>query len=178
MSGKQALSKSFEPVSRADAKILILGSLPGVQSLQQQQYYAHPRNAFWPIMAALFNDGQVPTEYLSRLNMLLQRQIALWDVIAEGRRLGSLDSSIESASVRQNDFNGFFRRHQALRYVFFNGGKAEQQFKVNVIKRQCPDLSALKLQRLPSTSPALASMTLADKLQQWQIVAEVLNENA
>ena len=108
------ISKGFPPVSRADARVLILGSLPGQVSLARVQYYAQPRNAFWPIMGRLF--GAAPElPYEERLERLMARGVALWDVCAEGRRPGSLDQKIDRASVAPNDFAGFLAAHAADR---------------------------------------------------------------
>jgi len=158
---------SFDPVSRFDARILILGSMPGTVSLQHQQYYAHPRNLFWPFMAELFAIN-ADLEYSKRLNQLLEHQIALWDVLQQCRRSGSLDSNIESNSVIPNDFVGFFKNHPDIRRVFFNGQKAEQVFMRQVYPHSETFYRQFQFTRLPSTSPANASISRDNKFQKWQ----------
>lgn len=156
---------SFGPVASADARVLILGSMPGVRSLQQKQYYAHPSNAFWKIMGELLGMG-ANARYEERLEALKARGIALWDVLGSCEREGSLDSSIRQESA--NDFAAFFAQHPRITQVFFNGAKAEQSFRKFVLGQQ--QLPLLALHCLPSTSPAHAGMRYADKLQAWRAV--------
>lgn len=153
---------SFPPVSSTDARVLILGSMPGKKSLQQNQYYAHPSNAFWKIMGELVGaHPQLP--YPQRLDILKQSGIALWDVLASCERASSLDAHIRNESA--NDFASFFAQHPHIKQVFFNGSKAEQCFRKFVLGKQV--LPALEYCRLPSTSPAHAGMCYADKLEAW-----------
>ena len=153
---------SFTPVSNADATVLILGSMPGKESLKQNQYYAHPSNAFWKIMGELV--GAFPhLPYAERLCVLKSSGIALWDVLASCERETSLDSHIRKETA--NDFASFFALHPLITQVFFNGAKAEQCFRKFVQDRQT--LPPLELRQLPSTSPAHAGMRYADKLQAW-----------
>lgn len=155
--------RSFEPISNANARILILGSMPGKKSLEQNQYYAHPANTFWKIMGELA--GAAPElPYAQRLEALTSNGIALWDVLASCERKSSLDSHIANESA--NDFASFFARHPHITRVFFNGSKAEQCFRKFVQANQA--LPPLQFQRLPSTSPAHAGMRYADKLQAWR----------
>lgn len=151
---------SFPPVSHADAKILILGSMPGVRSLQAQQYYAHPQNHFWKIMGELF--GTAPSlPYAQRLEILKDNRIALWDTLQCCMRPGSLDSSITDEAA--NDFPAFFATHPRITHVFFNGNKSAQLFR-----RHHPALLPHKnFIILPSTSPANASWTFEKKLAAW-----------
>lgn len=154
---------SFAPVSNAAAKLLILGSMPGKESLRQQQYYAHPANAFWKIMGEIA--GAHPSlPYEERLAALKASGIALWDVLASCERESSLDAHIREESA--NDFSAFFAQHLHITRVFFNGSKAEQCFRRFVQDKQ--ELPALELCRLPSTSPAHAGMRYADKLNIWR----------
>jgi len=158
---------SFPPVSSTDASVLILGSMPGKKSLQQNQYYAHPSNAFWKIMGELVGaHPQLP--YRQRLDILRQSGIALWDVLASCERASSLDAHIRNESA--NDFASFFAQHPRITRVFFNGSKAEQCFRKYVEGRQ--NLPVLEFQRLPSTSPAHAGMRYADKLEAWRIIRQ------
>jgi TDG/mug DNA glycosylase family protein len=164
--------RSFEPVSGTDARILILGSMPGRRSLEQNQYYAHPSNAFWKIMGELV--GAYPEmPYQERLAILRTAGIALWDVLDSCVRETSMDSDIRQESA--NDFSLFFARHPHITQVFFNGSKAEQCFRKFVQDKQT--LPPLTLQRLPSTSPAHAGLRYADKLQAWRAVMSGLPED-
>ncbi|MBL6986983.1 MAG: DNA-deoxyinosine glycosylase [Methylobacter sp.] len=155
----------FDPIEDLNAEIMILGSMPGQESLTAVQYYANRRNAFWKIMAELL--GFDPdSSYESRLHALKTARIALWDVLQSCTRTGSLDSRIDSGSITANDFKNFFHTHKHLRAVFFNGAKAESAFRQYVL----PTVSTVNLSymRLPSTSPAHASLSYQQKLQAWQ----------
>jgi TDG/mug DNA glycosylase family protein len=159
----------FAPIEDAAAIVLILGSMPGKASLAAGEYYAHPRNLFWPIMGELV--GAHPgLPYEGRLRMLKSSGIALWDVLASCIRNSSLDSHIEEASVIPNDFKSFFLGHPNIACVFFNGVKAEQCFRKHVQ----PSLESQPLQyrRLPSTSPANAGTPYSKKLEAWQAVMQ------
>lgn len=157
--------RSFEPVSSVDARLLILGSMPGRRSLEQNQYYAHPSNVFWKIMGELV--GAYPEiPYQERLAILRTAGIALWDVLDSCVRETSMDSDIRQEAA--NDFSSFFALHPHITQVFFNGSKAEQCFRKFVVDKQI--LPPLKLHRLPSTSPAHAGLCYAQKLQAWRTV--------
>ena len=164
MSGdRAALSRGFPAVSSADARILILGSLPGARSIAEQQYYAHPQNAFWRIMRALYGiDGS----YAERCRALTTAGIALWDVLEGSHRPGSLDADIDLATARANDFVWFFARHPGIRRICFNGRKAETLFARFVPAGATAGVT--ELVGLPSTSPAHAAMTFDDKLERWR----------
>lgn len=155
---------SFAPVAGNRARILILGSMPGEASLTANQYYAHPRNAFWPIMAPLLS---IPADspYQEKIAALHASPIALWDVLQSCQRSGSLDSSIETGTQTINDFQTFFSLHPAITHVFFNGGTAEACFVRHVLHQH--DFGSLKLSRLPSTSPANARLSFDDKCRIW-----------
>ena len=162
----------FAPVAQADATVLILGSLPGRKSLDMQEYYAHPQNAFWKIVASLFGAAS-SLPYKRRLNILTSHQIALWDVLSAAERPGSLDSSIVPQSAVPNDFAAFFRAHPRIRRVYFNGQKAEALYR----RRVRPALGqefGLVYECLPSTSPAHAGMTFAKKLDRWIRIKETM----
>ncbi len=160
----------FPPLSSGSETLLILGSFPGRLSLEKQQYYAHPRNSFWPIMGSLFGfDPQLP--YCQKTRLLTRNNVALWDVLSSCSRNGSLDASIRKESIRINDFETFFTEHSHIHSVFFNGALAESQFVKNVSSK--PEIAnrSLFLQRLPSTSPALASLGFEEKLDIWRIIS-------
>jgi TDG/mug DNA glycosylase family protein len=166
---------SFPPLSRADARLLILGSMPGRRSLQEQQYYAHPRNAFWTITGALFG-FRATDSYQQRTTALLRSRVALWDVMASCVRPSSLDSDIVESSVEFNDFDAFLARHPQVGTIACNGLKAGNSFR----KRVFPGLQAhsgIQLIQLPSTSPAHARLSVEDKLQQWSAALAPLVEN-
>ena len=162
-------SQGFPPAARADARILVLGSMPGVASLEASQYYAFPRNAFWSIMGDLFGAGP-QLDYPRRLDVLNDNRIALWDVIQACVRPGSLDSAIRDEGMETNDFQGFFERHPHIRHVCFNGRKAEDLFR----KRVQPGLAAnCEYHLLPSTSPANAGKSYAEKLEAWSLLKRI-----
>ena len=166
---------SFPPIENPQASILILGSMPGKASLQAGQYYAHPRNAFWPIMGELV--GAVPRlNYPERIGKLRSAGIALWDVLACCARDGSLDANIIEDTISPNDFKHFFSTHMRISHVFFNGGMAEKCFQRYVL----PTLEAkpLNFKRLPSTSPAHASMPYAQKLTAWADMLSLVQPTA
>ncbi len=158
----EALAESFDWLAAPKAQILIVGSMPGIASLKQQQYYAHPRNAFWPIMQQIFNWPEL--EYASRCQALINENIALWDVLRSCRRHGSLDSDIDASSLEINDFEAFFHQHPDISKVLFNGGKAAQLFQRHV---KAP--AEISMQQLPSTSPAHAAMSFQKKLEKWRM---------
>ncbi|MDD2800654.1 MAG: DNA-deoxyinosine glycosylase [Methylobacter sp.] len=158
---------SFPPIADDDARILILGSMPGKASLQAGQYYAHPRNQFWPILGELVGAGPA-LDYVERASTLMSAKIALWDVLKSCYRSSSLDADIDKSSIVVNDFAVFFATHPHIRQVFFNGATAEQAFRRYVLP--AIDAEGLVLQRLPSTSPAHAGMSFQQKLQCWQSI--------
>jgi len=163
---------SFSPIAALDAKILILGSVPGVASLEKQEYYAHPRNSFWNIIAQLTDSPPLLT-YEQKKAVLIENEIALWDVLKHCQREGSLDSSIQSQSIVINDFESFFKTHRLIRAVLFNGTKAQQEYNKRVVPIISPQFDQLTYYRLPSTSPAMAQLSRQEKLQQW---LEVMNQ--
>jgi double-stranded uracil-DNA glycosylase len=163
----------FPPIAAPNARVLVLGSMPSVASLAKRQYYAHPQNAFWPIMGRLFGAGpEMP--YETRKGTLCERGVAVWDVLRECHREGSLDTAICARSERANDFRPFFERHAGINIVFFNGQKAEAAFRRHVLQEVMEARPDLRYVRLPSTSPANAGMTFDEKLAAWRAVANAL----
>jgi len=147
------------PVLFPDTQILILGSFPGEASLAASQYYAHPRNQFWPLISAVLNDELVSLPYPSRLQRLAQHHVGLWDVIAACKRSGSLDSAIREA--QEVDFSKLQERYPALHTIAFNGktsGKAAPRFAIQGYRTLV----------LPSSSPANAQLSFEEKLVQWR----------
>ncbi len=161
------MKTSFSAIATTNAKILILGSMPGEESLKQQRYYAHPRNAFWYIMSHILSfDNNIP--YDAKVDILKARNIALWDVLKCCNRSGSLDSSIQSSSIKINNFEEFFRHHPSIQCLFFNGTKAEHEYKKRVIPTLQNIQSPIKYHKFTSTSPAMAMRTKEEKLAEWK----------
>ncbi|HSN47889.1 MAG TPA: DNA-deoxyinosine glycosylase [Flavobacterium sp.] len=153
---------SFPPISNPNATILILGTMPGAQSLAASQYYGHPRNAFWKILFSLFNTP-FSVDYEHRKNVILENGVALWDVLEVCVRPGSLDSAIEQEVA--NDFNSFLKVHPNITHIYFNGQKAAAYFRQH-IKLD----NEYHLVTLPSTSPAHAGKSFEAKLKEWSVI--------
>lgn len=149
----------FAPVADARAEILILGSFPGRASLDHGQYYAHPRNQFWPILGAVLGEPLPDLAYPRRLARLRAHAIGLWDVLAGCQRDGSLDADIRSAQA--NDFDTLLARLPRLRRVLFNG-QAAGRFAPRFAR------AGLAVAVLPSTSPAHAALRFEEKLHRWR----------
>jgi len=162
-------SQGFPPVADASARVLVLGSLPGPVSLRERQYYAQPRNAFWPIMGALFG-ASVARSYDERLQILIRHGIALWDVCASAHRVGALDAAIRRSSVVPNDIAAFLESHRQVRLICFNGQTAAQLYRRHVLPTLPASLQAIRCETLPSTSPAHAAMRFEEKLERWSII--------
>ena len=163
------MKHSFPPIIDASSRVLILGSLPGDESLRQQRYYANPRNQFWRILAEIY-DVPFPETYADRSALVLRKQLALWDVIRQGERAGSLDHHIRDAEP--NDFQWLFTTFSNLQAIVFNGRKAHDLFEHQVLKQQSLDgIAHLPRLLMPSTSPA-ATLPLSAKIDRWrQIMA-------
>ena len=156
---------SFEPIEDKSCRILILGTMPGRQSLEQNEYYANRRNAFWDIMFSLF--GEPMTEhYEAKRRFLLLHGIALWDVLKNCRRATSADSDIKDPVP--NDLISFFRDHPYIDNVFFNGTQAWKLYNKYVSPYSIDKIPAYH--RMPSTSPANASYSFEEKLQCWRLI--------
>lgn len=161
--------QSFAPIEPVNPGLLILGSMPGEASLRAGEYYAHPRNYFWRMMGALaLLEPESP--YEQRVHALKSARIAVWDVLHSCTREGSLDASIDKDSQMPNDFQAFFARHSNITHVFFNGSAAEQIYRRNVL----PGLNVQQIEylRLPSTSPANASIPFERKLEAWKSILQ------
>ena len=159
--------EGFAPLVGCAPRVLILGSVPSVASLEKHQYYGKPQNAFWRIMGELFGAGpELP--YDQRVARLAESYIAVWDVLASCVRPGSLDSAIDMSTVAVNDFGNFFAEHASIHTVFFNGRKAEEIYQRRV---QAGLEAQLRYNCLPSTSPAMAALDFAGKLKQWKAVS-------
>ena len=160
---------SFPPIESSTASVLILGSMPGKESLRISQYYAHRRNAFWPIMGELVGAAPI-LPYEARANILKAADIALWDVLASCTRNSSMDSDIDEDSICPNDFASFLLAHPDITHIFFNGTMAEKCFRKYV--HPLLESRSLYYLRLPSTSPANASIPYDQKLAAWKIILQ------
>ena len=165
---------SFPPIADPDAKVLILGSMPGVESLRKKQYYAHPRNLFWPIMGDLFGAGpELP--YQRRVERLRSRRVALWDVLASCDRSGSLDSSIDRSTAKANEISALLKDCPEIKTLFFNGTLPEQLYQKFVRPSVQKSGFSLSTLRLFSTSPANAGVSRQKKLADWRQVKVALS---
>jgi hypoxanthine-DNA glycosylase len=158
------LLEGFAPVVDDEARLLILGSFPSVQSLATGQYYGNPRNAFWPITSALFG-FELRAPYETRLAALQSNDVALWDVLHMCRRAGSSDAKIDPNTIVANDFGQLFATYTRIGRVYFNGRTAEKLFG-RLVDVEAP----VSFQLLPSTSPARA-MPPGQKLDAWRVIA-------
>lgn len=165
--------QGLPPLVSADTRVLVLGSFPGVKSLQLQQYYAHPQNHFWRIMQSLWPDAPWPADrdYARRCKTLLAQGVGVWDVYAQCEREGSLDSAIRAAQL--NDFPALLQRCPRLSGVAHNGGESFRH--AQAVKKswaQAGLAEQLTFHRLPSTSPAHASWTFEQKCTAWAAVMQ------
>ncbi len=149
---------SFGAVADENARVLILGSMPSVRSLEKQQFYAHPQNQFWKIMFKMLNE-EYTDDYEIKKSVIVKHNIALWDVLRECERTGSMDADIKNASA--NDIDGFLTRHKKITYIFCNGQTAFKYFK-KFINTKLPCIC------LPSTSPANARLKFENKYEIWR----------
>ena len=166
--------RSFPPIVDARARVLVLGTLPGEESLRRREYYAHPRNLFWPIVFALF-DATAATDYAERVAFVMAQRIALWDVCELAEREASADAAIRGEWP--NAIDRLLDTHPLIRAVAFNGSGARRLYDRHFARR-----AELAYLALPSTSPAHARMDFAAKLARWTALREALlapnnNEN-
>ena len=156
---------SFLPIIDKESKILILGSIPGVKSLEMQQYYAHPQNQFWRIIFHLFNENYT-SDYVEKLQVLKRNKIALWDVIDTCERKGSLDSEIRNEET--NDIRQLLKNYPNIKAIFCNGQKSFKNLQ-KILGKEC----AIPIFVLPSTSP-LHTISFEKKLREWEILKSFL----
>lgn len=160
--------KSFKPSINNDSKVLILGSMPGVKSLKEQRYYAHPQNRFWKVMGSICNKPKLPEfDYDMKLKILLNNNIALWDTIKSCKREGSLDSDIQNETP--NDLRKLLKKYPNIQTICLNGNKS-----YSALKKYFPDLlEKYNCYKMPSTSPANARYSLDILMREWaKIVAK------
>lgn len=156
--------KSFKPSIDNNSKVLILGSMPGVKSLKEQQYYAHPQNRFWKVLGQICNVNTLQElDYSQKLTILLQNNIALWDTIKSCKREGSLDSDIQNEIP--NNIKKLLKKYPNIENICLNGNKSYSAFK-----KYFPDLlQKYNCYRMPSTSPANAKYSLDKLVQEWSV---------
>jgi TDG/mug DNA glycosylase family protein len=162
-------SQCLPPVVNAGVRLLVLGSLPGVQSLASAQYYAHPRNGFWPLMQGVIGARLVDVPYAERLDVLLAHGVGLWDVVAEARRSGSLDAAMRD--VAANPLSELVAGLPQLQAIGFNGATAAK------IGRLTLGPTSLTLIDLPSSSPAF-TLPLAQKAERWAALTQYVDSHA
>jgi hypoxanthine-DNA glycosylase len=155
--------RCFDPVVDERTRLLVLGSLPGEQSLAKQEYYGNRQNKFWTLMSEVIGVDLVPLDYRSRLSTLLDHGVGLWDVVAEAHRPGSLDSRIRDRN--DNDLPGLLAALPNLKTIAFNGGTAAK-VGLKVLGEQA---SHYQIVLLPSSSPAY-TMAYAEKSRRWQVL--------
>ena len=166
----------FEPIAAPDAKVLILGSLPSIKSLQKHEYYGNPQNTFWRVMGELFDAGpEIP--YAHRVEKLMHHRIAIWDVLLSSKRPGSMDAAIDLASATPNDFQMFYDEHPMLEMLCFNGKRAAQLYERLVVPQGISTTDNIKFRTMPSTSPAYASMKLDEKTRHWSAIRLSCSKN-
>lgn len=156
---------SFPPIIDKNSKILILGSIPGVKSLEKQEYYGHPQNKFWKIIFELFNE-EFTENYKDKINILIKNHIALWDVLDSCERKGSLDSEIKNEEA--NPILELLEKHENISAIFCNGGKSFRTLQQILGKN-----FRIPIILLPSTSP-LHTISFAEKLEKWKIIKNYL----
>jgi len=165
--------KSFDPVVGGNPKVLILGSVPSVKSLDFNQYYGHPRNQFWPIIMSLLLDKSIDDNmsmtYSDKIEIVKLKGIAIWDVISACDRQGSLDSDIKNESP--NDISKLLQDYPSIRTIVFNGGKAETSFK-RFFKEIYLNEQYVCL-KMPSTSPAYTK-SVDEKWSTWKVLLKYI----
>lgn len=161
---------SLEPIIGKDARVFILGSMPGKKSLLKKQYYGNDRNHFWKIIFTILG-LEIPNEYSNKVELLKEHHIALWDVIYECVREGSLDSKIKDEEP--NDISSFLQNHPTIKLIVFNGNKAFEVFKKHI---GLNTLSEVDYKKLPSTSPTPGRnvKSLEEKIKEWRIIEKYL----
>lgn len=153
---------SFDPLVDSRTRILILGSIPGVKSLEKIEYYGNKQNQFRKILFSIFKQDSVPECYKNKVDFLLQNHIGLWDVIQNCERKGSLDIAIKNQKI--NDFDAFFYSYPQITTLLFNGKTAYHFFYKKYGQKE-----GITYYVMPSTSPA-NTMTFEKKLNEWSLI--------
>jgi TDG/mug DNA glycosylase family protein len=165
------LKRAFAPLVDERTRVLVLGSLPGDASLNAAQYYAHPQNGFWRLISLAIGRDLHAMAYSDRVEALMAAGVGLWDVIASAQRAGSLDAAIRSPEAA--DLRGLIAGLPNLKAVAFNGATAAKGGRKILARAE-----GLTLIDLPSSSPAHASRTLAEKAERWGILKDFLGDDA
>ena len=155
----EQITRSFDPIVYSNTKILVLGSLPGKKSLELREYYGHPRNRLWKILAHITNN-EIPQDYERKKEFLFKFNIGLWDVAHSAYRVGSLDSNIKKE--HPNDIENLLESHESIGVIGFNGKKAEKMF-FKFFKEK----THLSYVPLPSTSPANMAINFEEMCNRW-----------
>ncbi|RKL69316.1 DNA-deoxyinosine glycosylase [Salipaludibacillus neizhouensis] len=164
---------SMKPVIRKDVRVLILGSMPGMESLKRQQYYGNPRNHFWLILGELFNQELHQLNYTEKITFLHKHKIGVWDVIASCERMGSLDSAIKNEKM--NDLASLVVKYPSLQWIGLNGTKAYQSFRKYLKQHQL----SISYEKLPSSSPVPGRnvKNFKEKVVEWEKILNYLDTN-
>ncbi len=160
------LKQSFPPIADENSRILILGTMPGERSLKLNEYYAHKRNQFWQLVFNLFQ-RPLTDDYAAKRNLLLEKGVALWDVLLHCEGKGAADSAIKNEVP--NDFSSFYAKHPGIKQVFFSSGKAQAFYR-----KYITGFSDLSYDKLPSPSPMNTWKTFEEKLAEWQKILTYL----
>ncbi|EIA07698.1 DNA-deoxyinosine glycosylase [Flavobacterium frigoris] len=150
---------SFTPFVSSNTEILILGTIPGIASLEKQEYYAHPRNHFWKIIYTLFDNMPIPLIFNEKIEFLKLNRIGLWDVLQNCERKGSLDVHIKNQT--ENDFESLFEQYPSINKIIFNGKDSHKYFLKKFGQKE-----GITYYVMPSTSPA-NTMSFENKLKIW-----------
>lgn len=150
---------SFSPYINTQTEILILGTMPGIASLEKQEYYAHPRNHFWKIMYTLLSEIPVDEKFENKIKLLQNHHIGLWDVLENCERKGSLDVHIKNQ--KENDFESLLEKHPQIKKIVFNGKESHKYFF-----KKFGQIKGITYYVMPSTSPA-NTMSFEKKLVHW-----------
>lgn len=160
------MKKAFPPLVNQNSKIVILGTMPGEKSLELQEYYGNRGNSFWKILFTLF-DIPLSQDYSEKKQLLIDNNIALWDVLEFCERTGSLDSNIKNE--KPNDFDSFYKKYPDIKHVFFSSKNASNYYDKYVGRR-----NDIQYTILPSPSGANASKSFMQKLEEWEVIVEPL----
>lgn len=174
--GRKVKQVGLSPEVPVNARVLVLGSFPGRESLRQRAYYAHPDNLFWAFMQELLGIPRT-LPYRERLRRLNRLGVGLWDVLARCRRPGSLDRNVRRRDLELNDLLALFRRHPAIAVVFCNGSLAYELFVHHLVPGLAPQIRSVTVEKLPSTSPANRYMPYGEKLAAWRRLERVLRRD-